>query len=299
MFSFNSFAFTCRVRATGEIISYKGARTADVTVSLAPKIGVHKNIIIDFSRGPSEIDCKDDLPQSLTDTFWPTRGNKFNAPEKIQSGSLEWWGKSFSFPMQPQPDYKEVINNGNYHPLQVQFTLSPASNANGVIINKGQRIGYFEYHQKNQHYDGDTYGWQIYAGNKVVIPTGTCEVNNYDIQVKLNNYNPNKPSRKNVNLSIHCAEPTTLQYSLEGELESNSDKSVFKNTAKNPAKGIGISFFNNNNGKKIFSYTPQPLGTVGHSSKSLNLSADYGVVKGVPLSAGNVRSQVTVNITYS
>ncbi|KJF82060.1 hypothetical protein UA31_08530 [Photobacterium angustum] len=82
LFSFNSFAFTCRVRATGEIISYKGARTADVTVSLAPKIGVHKNIIIDFSRGPSEIDCKDDLPQSLTDTFWPTRGNKFNAPEK-------------------------------------------------------------------------------------------------------------------------------------------------------------------------------------------------------------------------
>ncbi len=51
--------------------------------------------------------------------------------------------------------------------------------------------------------------------------------------------------------------------------------------------------------KKINRYDVQKIGTVDNSYKSLNLSADYGVVKGVSLSAGDVRSQVTVNITYS
>ncbi|EAS66525.1 fimbrial protein [Photobacterium angustum] len=306
-FSFNSFAFTCRVRATGQIISYRGAKQADVTVSLVPKIGAHENIIIDFSQGSSEIDCKDDLPQSLIDIFWPTEGNEFIAPEKIKNGSLDWWGKRYSFPMQAQPGNSHEISDGAYHPLDVKFTLSPTSNANGVIIKKGQPIGYFEYHQKNRpakrskmknlRADGDTYGWRILAGNDVVIPTGTCEANAYDTQVTLNNYNPNKSSRTPINLSVHCATPTNLSYSLEGNLESDTDNSVFKNTADNPAKGIGIRFFNN--GKKINRYDVQKIGTVDNSYKSLNLSADYGVVKGVSLSAGDVRSQVTVNITYS
>ncbi|PQJ62879.1 fimbrial protein [Photobacterium angustum] len=307
LFSFNSFAFTCRVRSTGQIISYRGAKQADVTVSLVPKIGAHENIIIDFSQGSSEIDCKDDFPQWVIDIFWPTEGNEFIAPEKIKNGSLDWWGKRYSFPMQAQLGDTHEISDGAYHPLDVKFTLSPTSNANGVIIKKGQPIGYFEYHQenrpakgskmKNLRDDGDTYGWRILAGNDVVIPTGTCEANAYDTQVTLNNYNPNKSSRKNVDLSIHCAKSTNLSYSLEGQLESNTDNSVFKNTADNPAKGIGISFFNN--GKKINKNEVQKIGTVNNSYKSLNLSADYGVVKGVPLSAGDVRSQVTVNITYS
>ncbi|WP_305462394.1 hypothetical protein [Photobacterium leiognathi] len=193
----------------------------------------------------------------LIDIFWPTEGNEFIAPEKIKNGSLYWWERGIAFLCK-----RNLVIIMRYQTvcfiLNVKFTLSPTSNANGVVIKKGQPIGYFEYHQKNRpaklskmknlRNDGATYGWRILAGNDVVIPTGTCEDNAYDTQVTLNNYNPNKSSRVQLTLSVHCATPTNLSYSLEGNLESDTDNSVFKNTADNPAKGIGISFFND--GKK-------------------------------------------------
>ncbi|KJG38014.1 hypothetical protein UA32_11550 [Photobacterium angustum] len=295
LISYSSLAFTCY---TSTAIIKPGGGTADVHVKIKPVIKPNENIIIDLTQPGSLIQCRNDSPNLYVDTFWPVTGTKFSEATEIKNGTLHWFGAAERIPVNSDAEWHPfTFYDGSPHTLDLKFTLQPFGNADGTVIKKGTTIGIFRYEQKNNWHHHYFYTWNIIADNDVVIPHGTCEANSYDTHVTLNNYNPDKSSRKNVNLTIHCATPTNLSYSLEGQLESNTDNSVFKNTADNPAKGIGISFFNN--GKKINIDEVQKIGTVYNSYKSLNLSADYGVVKGVPLSAGDVRSQVTVNITYS
>ncbi|WP_318490654.1 fimbrial protein [Photobacterium leiognathi] len=292
-----SIAFTC-VSPNGTI-SYGGG-TADVYVKIKPVLKPNENIIIDLTQPGSLIECINDYPNSHVDTFWPVTGTQFAAGTEIKNGTINWFGHAERLPVNSDAQFYPFtfhLRDYPWHTLKVKFTLQPVGNAGGTIIKKGSTIGIFRYKQINNFHEQNYYTWRIRASNDVIIPHGTCEANAYDTQVTLNNYNKSKSSRAPINLSVHCGTPTNLSYSLEGKLESNTDNSVFKNTAVNPAKGIGISFFND--GKKINRFDVQKLGTVDNSYKSLNLSADYGVIKGVPLSAGYVKSEVTVNITYS
>ncbi|WP_081091437.1 fimbrial protein [Photobacterium leiognathi] len=253
-----------------------------------PSVVPFKKYVIDLSDPKYGVTCWDDHPDTMEPKY-PT----FVEVTKF-TPTLNWFGQVVPLP-NGLIDMKKIPLNNAHKKLNAKFTFSFPPN---VTIQKNDLFAKLSMWIRRA--DEPDNGW-VYDFNfildKDIHVGGTCVPSTYNQNVTLNNYNPGKSSRKSIGLSVHCDNTATVSYSLEGQLANSSDQSVFKNTAENGAKGIGIRFFNN--GNIINKSEIQKIEIKGNSSRSLNLSTDYAVVKGESLTAGKVKSDVTVNLTYS
>lgn len=262
-------------------------------VDLPPVIHAGEKYVLDLGGPKYQLTCWSDNPQHPF-TMKPIMPTEIGPWVANDDRNLNWFGQVVLIP-DGLVDMKKITLNQAHKRINAKFTYSFKPNTS---LKKNDLLAMitFRFMDLNDTGNGVDYVYHFRVDKDIHV-LGTCVPSTYNQNVTLNSYNPSKPSRKTIGLSVHCDQTTTVSYSLEGQLANSSDQSVFKNTAENGAKGIGIRFFNN--GKKINKSEVQKIEIKGKSTKSLNLSADYGVVKGVPLSAGAVRSPVTVNLTYS
>ncbi|SRR5471030_364964 len=278
-------AFTCQVPATGQIL---GAGTANVYVNLTPSIGVGQNLIVDLSNS---ILCKNDSTNGvIVDSVTLTGGSAYGGALSAFSGTLNWNGSSFPFPLTGNSSTYQITNT-SYQGLALQLYLRATGAAGGVVISSNDLIATLNMYKIATDGNPNNFVWNIYASNNVVIPTGGCDVSSRNVNVTL----PDYPGTTAIPLTVHCAQNQSLSYYLTGQTLS-TDPSIFLNTAASSgAQGIGVQL---SNGSGIITANNHvSLGTVGPSPVSLGLNATYARTTG-QLVAGNVTSLVGVTFLY-
>ncbi|UAN57415.1 fimbrial protein [Serratia sp. JSRIV004] len=284
-YSSSAHAFTCQT-AAGATIPVGGG-SANVFVDLTPQIGVGQNLIVDLSR---QISCQNDRPDTRIDYASLQRGSAYGGILTGFTGSFVYDGTSYPFPTTSET--KSVVYRTNtMTPWPAALYLKLISTAGGVAITSGSLIAVLNMHQTNNVGNSYAYIWNIYARNSVVIPTGGCDVSSRDVTVNL----PDYPGTVSIPLTVRCAQNQNLAYYLTGPT-TDAASTIFANTASAPvAQGIGIQIANRNG--VIPTNRNVALGTVGSSSVSLGLTANYARTTGQVV-AGNVNAVVGVTFLY-
>ncbi|MEH0833540.1 fimbrial protein [Pectobacterium cacticida] len=285
--SHNVWSFSCRVSATGQNVS-SGA--ANVYVNLVPSIGVGQNLVVDLSNA---IVCKNDSVGSpiIIDYINLRNGSTFGGALAAFSGSIYWDGNTYPLPLNSNSSVYTITHTA-YRGLPLRLYLTATGAAGGVVINDGELIARLNMHKVASDGNPRDFTWNIYANNRVVVPTGGCDVSARDVTITL----PDYPGSAAIPLTVRCAQNQNLGYYLSGNT-AGSDNSVFINTASgvSGAKGIGVQL--KHNGTVLPANRTVSLGTVGPSAVSLGLTADYARTDG-QVTAGDVQSIIGVTFVY-
>jgi len=285
-YSSNASAFACRTAAGAEIPI--GGGSANVYVDLTPSVGVGQNLVVDLS---TQISCRNDYPNTHTDMVSLEQGSAYGGALENFKGSINYDGSTYPFPTNTKT--KDVIYKSKSQvPWPTRLYLTAIGSAgSGVAIQANSLVAILRMRQTNNFNEVNTYIWNIYARNAVVVPTGGCDVSARNVTVNL----PDYPGTVPVPLTVHCGKNQQLSYYLTGTT-ADSANSVFANTSSaNPATGVGVQLSNLRG--IIPTNRNASLGTVGTSPVSLGLTASYGRTTGQVV-AGNVQSIIGVTFVY-
>ncbi|CCG86519.1 fimbrial protein [Erwinia piriflorinigrans] len=286
MFSTGANAFACKTAAGAEIPI--GGGSENVYVDLVPSVGIGQNLVVDLS---TQIACRNDYPNTHTDYVSLLKGSAYGGALENFKGSINYSGSSYPFPTDSETKnitYKSKTETP--WPTKLYLTAI-GSAADGVAIKAGTLVAILNMHQTNNYGESNSYIWNIYALNSVVVPTGGCDVSARNVTVTL----PDYPATAEVPLTVHCGENLKLSYYLTGATADTAN-TVFSNTSSsNPAEGIGVQLSNRNG--IIASNKNVSLGTVGTNPVSLGLTASYARTTGQVV-AGNVQSLIGVTFVY-
>ncbi|WP_219268448.1 fimbrial protein [Pseudomonas sp. Xaverov 259] len=276
-------AFYCT--SQGKTIVPDATGTA-IFVNLAPSVQIGGNVVVDLGK---DILCMNLAPDQYLD---PVRivGGQFTGPLDTLRGSITYYGTPYSFPITAPT---KTVNHtwGALVPWQTVLYLTViGSGASGVAVNAGQMLATIS--MDKIELDGEeSYIWNIYANNSVVVPTGGCDVSSRNVTVTL----PDYPGTAAIPLSVHCAQSQNLAYFLTGPTTGGTD-SIFGNTATaSPATGIGVQVSNRNG--VISTNRNISLGAVGVSPVELGMTASYTRTGGQVV-AGNVQAIIGVTFVY-
>lgn len=286
MFSSGANAFDCKTASGGEISM--GGGSENVYIDLVPSVGVGQNLVVDLS---TQISCRNDVPQKYKDYVSVLHGSAYGGALKNFKGSINYSGTTYPFPT--TSDTKAITYSSKTEtpwPAKLYLTAI-GSAADGVAIKGGTLVAILNMHQTNNFNESNSYIWNIYARNSVVVPTGGCDVSARNITVTL----PDYPGTAEVPLTVHCGKDLKVSYYLTGSTADTAN-TVFSNTSSSsPAAGIGVQLSNRNG--IIASNKNVSLGTVGTNSVSLGLTASYARTTGQVV-AGNVQSLIGVTFVY-
>lgn len=291
-------AFTC-YDATGNTLN-SGAvtATANVYVNLQPSVAVGQNLVVDLS---SSIFCRNDNPNTRNDNVSMLKGSAYGGVLTNFTGTMRYYGSSYPFPLNSATGTHN-FTSGSYTPWNTQLYLTPltsaASAAGGIAIESGTMFASLVMYQvgSDKTNGGNvrtaTFTWNLYANNSVVVPTGGCDVSARNVAVTLPEY---PGSAVAVPLTVHCGSNQSLSFYLSGNIATSND--IFLNTysGTSTASGVGIQLLRN--GNAIPANQNVSLGTVGTSSVSLGLTANYARTSG-QVTAGGVQSIIGVNFVY-
>lgn len=282
------YAFSCKVNATGEVATNL---EVDIYVDLTPSIGTKQNLLVDLSQ---QISCKNDSETSIIDTDYVklVSGSMYSGAMENFEGTVHWNKRDYSMPITGETrDYE--VKSTSYTPLPLSMSLKPIGAAGGALIQSGEKIATLYMYKISTYYGGNprTFIWNIYANNRVVVPTGGCDVSARDVTATL----PDYPGSVQIKASVHCAKAHRLEYYLTGTTV-DSAATIFANTASDsPAQGIGVQLLKNR--KALATNQMVSLGRVGTSPVDLGLSATYATT-GERLTAGPVQSVIGVTFVY-
>ncbi|CAO97909.1 fimbrial protein [Erwinia tasmaniensis] len=286
LFSSGANAFACRTAGGVEIPI--GGGSANVYVNLTPSVGIGQNLVVDLA---TQIACRNDYPSTHTDYVSLLQGSAYGGALKNFKGSIIYSDSTYPFPTTSETKiltYKSKTETP--WPTKLYLTAI-GSAADGVAIKAGTLVAILNMHQTNNYNESNSYVWNVYAQNSVVVPTGGCDVSSRNVTVTL----PDYPGSTAIPLTVHCGQDLKLAYYLTGSTEDTAN-SVFSNTSSsNPAQGIGVQLSNRNG--IISSNKNVSLGTVGTSPVSLGLTASYARTTGQVV-AGNVQSVIGVTFIY-
>lgn len=282
MFMSESKAFTCRTKNGNTV------RGSSVYVDFSPRVEVGQNLVVDFR---SEISCWNDYPIFLTDYVSVINGSQFGPSLNKFSGSIDYNGTSYSFPVERKTD-RVIFKSMTPKPWPLRLYLTPiGAPSDGIAIRRGDLIAILRMEQTNNEGALGVLTWNIYANNNVVIPTGGCDVSSRNVTVTL----PDYPGTAAVPLTVHCGKNQQLAYYLTGTTVDTAS-TIFTNTSSsNPATGVGVQLSNRNG--IVATNKNVSLGTVGTSPVNLGLTASYARTTGQVV-AGNVQSIIGVTFVY-
>lgn len=285
-YSSGANAFAC-ITAAGAQIPIGGGN-ADVYVDLTPSVGAGQNLVVDLS---TQISCRNDYPQSLTDYVSIFSGSAYGGALSNFRGSILYSDTTYPFPTTSETKNR-IYNSKALTPWPTKLYLTALGTpGSGVAIQAGSLIARLNMHQTNNLGESNSYVWNIYALNSVVVPTGGCDVSARNVTVTL----PDYPGTASVPLTVHCGQNQQLAYYLTGTT-ANTASTIFTNTSSsNRATGVGVQLSNRNG--VIATNKNVSLGTVGNSPVSLGLTASYGRTSG-QIVAGNVQSIIGVTFVY-
>lgn len=297
--SFSAKAFVCSQNGG----PWFDAGTRDLFINVSPVVGPNENIIFDSG---TQIMCRN-VAGSGIDWLYAMPGTKLEgALSSVYNARAVGVGGNYAptmfyvnLPVTKQTEiqgWRGETNQGSGH-LVLKIVLSPLGDASGIPIKKGTKIATYnvrkEFHRPFEPLSPMNFTWNIYANNDIVVPTGGCDVNTRNINVKMEDYSTSQ-SDKDINLSIKCGRVRSVSLSLTGMTDSPE---VFSNVSKNsPSSGLGISIVRN--GTPLSVNTPIYIGNVGNAFQSLGLKARYAL-NGKVLTAGNVQSVIGVNFSYN
>lgn len=276
-----AYAFYCT--SLGQTIN---GGTTDVYVNLNPSVQVGQNLIV---RLGDSIQCKNQDPPQYLDPIRIIQG-QYTGPLDSLAGSIRYYDSPYNFPIGTPT--KTVNHTWGYpRPWNTILYLKViGSGASGIAVNSGQRLATLTMEKVNS-IPYQTFTWNIYVKNTVVVPTSSCDVSSRNVTVTL----PDYPGRASVPLTVHCAQNQRLAYYLTGTT-ADTARTIFTNTSSsNPATGVGVQLSNYNG--VIATYKKVSLGTVGTSPISLRLKASYARTTGQVV-AGNVQSIIGVTFVY-
>jgi minor fimbrial subunit len=284
--SVSSWAFTCKNAGGSDIGIGGGAAYVDVTLS--PMISAGQNLVVNLSQ---QIFCYNDRPDIITDYVSLSTGSAFSGVLQNFSGTVRYNGTSYPFPLRAATS-EIIYNSSTPKPWPVMLYLTPVSTAAGVVIEANSVIAALTLHLRNSWGRTDDYVWYIRARNRVVMPTGGCDVSARNVSVTL----PTYPGSAAIPLTVRCGQNQQLAYYLSGTT-ADTGNTIFTNTAASAqaAQGLGIQLLRN--GNAIATSQTVPLGTVGTAPVSLGLSATYKRTSG-QVTAGNVQSIIGVTFVY-
>lgn len=280
-------AFTCKV-STGQIIS---SGTANVYVDLTPSIGVGQNLIVDLSR---EIECKNDSTPPIIDTDYVklTAGSAYGGVLENFEGTVYWSGNTYPMPLNTETK-RVTIKQTYYQPLLFKLYLKTLGTAEGIVVEPKKLIAVIRMYKEATFNGGHpkNFTWYIYANNRVIIPTGGCDVSSRDVDINL----PPYPGTAAVPLTARCAKEKKLSYYLTGTTTDTASTIFTNESSSNPAAGVGVQL---SNSKGVIATNENvSLGTVGTSPVSLGLTASYARTRGQVV-AGGVKSTIGVTFVY-
>ena len=291
-------AFTCYDATGNTLNSGAVSATSNVYVNLQPNVTVGQNLVVDLSQS---IFCRNDWPEMRNDNVRMLKGSSYGGALTNFTGTMKYYGSSYPFPLNSATNPYN-FTSGNYTPWNAQLFLTPlasaASVAGGIVIQSGTMFASLVMHQAGSNITngGDvataTFTWNLYANNSVVVPTGGCDVSTRNVIVTL----PEYPGREvEVPLTVHCGSNQNISFYLSGNTATSND--IFRNTfsGTNAASGVGIQLLRK--GSAIAANNNISLGTVGTSSVSLGLTANYARTSG-QITAGGVQSIIGVNFVY-
>lgn len=300
---FFASAFSC-ISPAGVVPGSGGQNyTVSFGVNLSPQVGVNQNLVVDLS---SSIRCANQSNSPFQDILSAEAGSSFSNGLASFSGTLNYYGNSYAFPLQgatsfamPGPPF-----SFQYYPWQAKLYLTPilTNSAGGVVIKTGEYFASIRLRKRNIVYStgaqtvpDDTYTWNLYALNDVVVPIGGCDVSSRNIIVQLPDY---PGGATPVGLTVNCPSGNkNLAYYLTGTTTNAANgNNIFSNTAgSSPAQGVGVQISNANG--VIVAGSNVSLGIVGTSAVNLGLTANYATTGGQVI-AGNVQSIIGVTFIY-
>lgn len=203
-------------------------------------------------------------------------------------------------------DYKtilpglSIVNNEiwNFNPLPLDIKLYyPASVANNNGgLESGVYLGSVEIDIK----EGDnfkpmaTYVFRLVTDRSIPALRESCAFNTQYPNVSLKDYPFDAGQEQALNLQMRCLNTRYPSLVLSGKTDSST---IFSNvSASNPASGIGIEIVRD--GLPIPVQTKIPLGSISNYWQDLQLKARYAL-NGRPLSTGNVRALINVDLKYN
>lgn len=285
-YSSGANAFACRTAAGAEIPI--GGGSANVYVNLTPSVGAGQNLVVDLSQS---IFCRNDYPSTHTDYVSLLQGSAYGGALTNFNGSILYSDSTYPFPTNSETK-KITYKSKTETPWPTKLYLTAIGSAGGgVAIQSGSLIARLNMHQTNNYNESNSYIWNIYALNSVVVPTGGCDVSSRNVTVTL----PDYPGTAAVPLTVHCGQNQQLAYYLTGTT-ADTASTIFTNTSSsNPATGVGVQLSNRNG--IVATNKNVSLGTVGTSPVSLGLTASYARTTGQVV-AGNVQSIIGVTFVY-
>ncbi|QXN64746.1 fimbrial protein [Serratia fonticola] len=292
-----AYAFSC-VGPQGSIPATGGVM--NVTISSEPQITPNANIIFDLS---TQVSCKND-DISVEDYAWASTGTVFpqSLIDKGFSGGILWYGGNYPFPIKEYTaKWKMPHPKGKYYYLPLKLYVSPVGAQGGVKINAGESLGvvFIRVSQTLISIRRETYQFNLFTEKDIFVPTGGCDVNNYNNLVVLDSKLPSEFSSysKDVGLSLKCASSRKVTYTVQTAGNFDYTNKIFHNaTNNNSAHGVGIQILTGAN-EILEPNKAYLIGQVNNSFQSLGLKAQY-VATGQPFRPGNVEVNMTVIFAY-
>lgn len=244
-------AFLCQDPENNDIevpeTSVTEIRTVDLHIDLPSTILPNENVVIDMA---SFIKCRNIDPGGRRDQV-RLRAVSSGTPLNKLSGIVDYYGSRYPFPLNYQTQQVDIP--GSMSDWKTKLTLSPVTNASGIVINAGDHIASFVLEQTGSNISdgGDVktavFTWKVIARNSVAIPVGSCDVSARNIAVELEPYSAvinqglvtTRSNPVDIPLTVRCTANQNLGYYIFGKSEG-SDQTIFTNNAANPAAGVGI-----------------------------------------------------------
>lgn len=293
-YSKETYAFKCSDAANNVLDSKPGVGQANLYVNLIPQIQPGQNLVVDIA---SSILCENTVPARRDDYVTLMAGSTYDGALRNFKGSVEYYGQSYTFPLQ-NPTAERKFANAGQEPWQVRLYLTPVSVASGVVIKRGEKIATLVLFQRgadkgtaNDNEATATFTWNIIANHDVTILTGGCTIAADNVTVNL----PDYPGTANVPVKINCAKNQNLKFFLSGTT-ADTARTIFVNQASaSPAQGVGVQLKRNN--VIIPTNSDVSLGTVATANVDLGLVATYARTTG-QVTAGNVQSIIDLTFEY-
>lgn len=223
---------------------------------------------------------------------------------KLQGGII-WKDATYLFPVGNHSTNGIVLYC--YHPpgtiVSVPVKLYISGGIGSVDFRQGDLIATikmvtYERTAGGHHLDRKNMDLNVYTTQD--MNAGGCTVDNQNINVSLPDHELSvlPQSITNIPLTVYCARPTSLSYSIDGNVLQPITEGVFANDAKNGATGMAVQILNANR-MPVAARRPHSLGIVGTTRQDLGLKAKYyptGGPNGDPFHPGKVES--TVYLTF-
>lgn len=186
LFSPTIFAFQCKTNGEQEV---GGGTQSIYDVPLDNDIFAVPNRINEFADVSNFITCRNEAHNDYIDYMNVTGaalGPVFGNNPELKAGIVVR-GDYYLAPFSGQeiPVFRLTTDN---EPLQIKLYLQVnAKPMPSVLVRKGDLLmtvdlhKYATYVNSNQHIDHAYFKWNFYAGNDVVIGTGTCDINDNQI----------------------------------------------------------------------------------------------------------------------